>query len=88
MIRFDLLIDLYALGNKDYVSIQKNLTFAVGLGTKECVHIPILNDVCVEDTEAFSASISSAVECVMVDLSANSVEITIIDDDGENYNIL
>ena len=60
------------------------MTFGVGLGTVECVHIPILNDVCLEEmTESFSVSISSDVECVVVEPSASSVEITITDDDGQ-----
>ena len=63
--------------------VEKNVTFGVGLGTVECVHIPILNDVCLEEmTESFSVSISSDVECVVVEPSASSVEITITDDDS------
>ncbi len=68
---------------EDYALTEKNLTFGVGLGTVECVHIPILNDVCLEDmNETFSVSISSDVDCVVVEPSASSVEITINDDDG------
>ena len=62
---------------------EKTLTFAVNLGIVECVHIPILNDVCVEDmNETFSVSISSEFECVTVEPSASSVGITIVDEDG------
>lgn len=61
---------------------MKTLTFAVGLGTVECVHIVILNDICLEDSnETFSVSVSSDVDCVVVDTSARSVEITITDND-------
>ena len=71
------------LDEEDYSLVEKNVTFGVGLGTVECVHIPILNDVCLEDeTESFSVSISSEVECVVVEQAASSVEITIVDDDG------
>lgn len=71
-------------GGEDYVTMEKNLTFAVGLGTVECVDIPILNDDCLEDmSEMFSVSISSAVECVRVEPAASSVEVTINDDDSE-----
>ena len=71
------------LDEEDYGLVEKNVTFGVGLGTVECVHIPILNDVCLEDeTETFSVSISSEVECVVVEPAASSVEITIVDDDG------
>ena len=59
------------------------MTFGVGLGTVECVHIPILNDICLEDAnETFSVSISSDIDCVIVEPSTNSVDITIMDDDG------
>ena len=69
-------------GGEDYESLDKNLTFAVGLGTLECVHIPILNDDCLEEDEAFSVSISSDAECVSVNPAASNVQINITDDDG------
>lgn len=65
------------------MSTEKNLTFAVGLGIVECVHIPILNDACLEDSEVFSVSIFSDVECVTIDPSASSVDVTITDEDGK-----
>ena len=69
-------------GNEDYVPVERNLTFATGQ-TVECVNIPILNDICLEEaSEDFSVSISSDVECVIIDQVASSVEVTIIDDDG------
>ena len=69
--------------------VEKNVTFGVGLGTVECVHIPILNDVCLEEAEeSFVVSISSDVECVVIEPSASSVEITITDDDGRECIVL
>ena len=66
------------------MSVTKNLTFAVGLGVVECVHIPVLNDECLEDTsEAFTVSIMSDNDCVIVDPTSSNVEITITDDDSE-----
>jgi len=79
-------ISLHAsAGGEDYIETEKNVTFGVGLGTVECVHIPILNDICLEDTnETFSVSISSDVDCVLVESSASRVEVTINDDDGQS----
>ena len=74
--------------------MDKELTFAVNLGIVECVHVSILNDVCVEDTETLSVSLSSELSYVSVDASASSVSITINDDDGKiifsyvHYNLL
>lgn len=71
-------------GGEDYSQVEKNLTFAVGLGTVECVYIPILNDECLEDmSEVFTVSISSDTERVIVQPSASSVEVTIVDNDGQ-----
>ena len=59
--------------------------FAAGFGTVECIHVPILNDVCVEDiNETFSVSVSSDAECVLIDTSASNVQVTITDDDGKH----
>lgn len=75
-------------GGKDYASVDRNVTFAIGLGTMECVYIPILNDVCLEDVnETFSVSISSNINCVVIDASSSIVEITITDDDGESTSL-
>ena len=66
------------------MSVKKNLTFAVGLGTGQCVHVPILNDDCLENkTEAFYVSLRSEVDCVTLEESARSIEVTIFDDDSE-----
>lgn len=74
------------VGGEDYTSIEKDVRFPVGPSTVECVHIPILNDVCVEDmTEVFSVSISSQVDCVLVEPSAGSLQVTITDEDGMLY---
>lgn len=62
---------------------ERTLTFAINLGILECVHIPILNDGCVEETETFSVSITSEMDCVTVAPSASRVDITISDEDGE-----
>ena len=61
------------------------MRFLVGSNTVECVHLPILNDVCVEDeTEVFSVSISSEIDCVLVEPSASSFQVTIMDEDGRS----
>lgn len=76
----------FLIAGEDYTSVQKNLTFAVGLGTVECVYIPILNDLCLEDAnETFSVSVSSNTDCVVIDPSASEVEITITDNDGKMF---
>ena len=51
----------------------------------ECVHISVLNDLCLENSEVFSVSISSNADCVTISDLANSVDITITDDDGQWY---
>ena len=74
-------------GGKDYTSAQKNLTFAVGLGIVECIYIPVMDDLCLEDAnETFTVSISSTAECVITNPSATEVEITITDNDGNGLN--
>ena len=71
---------IYSLGNEDFISIEKNLTYAVGLGTLQCIHIPILNDECLEyKNETFMVTLSSDIDCV---LANDSLLVTIRDDDS------
>ena len=74
---------LHFKGDEDFLYTDKQLTFAVNFGIEKCVHIPILNDLCLENSESFSVSISSDMSCVAIDPSANTVQVTITDDDGE-----
>ena len=72
----------YLTGNEDYISTDKNLTFAFGFGTIQCVHIPIINDECLEeDMEFFNVSISSDMDGVVI--GVDEVTVYIIDDDSK-----
>ncbi len=69
-------------GNIDFTTTTKVVTFAVGLGFGSCVHVPILNDECLEeDTESFNISISS--DMPFVEFDVNEISVFIRDDDGE-----
>ena len=70
-------------GGEDYVTTEKNLTFAFGFSTKQCLHIPILNDECLEeDMEAFNVSISSEID--FVTFGVDEITVYIIDDDSKS----
>ena len=72
----------YLTGNEDYISTDKNLTFAFEFGTIQCVHIPIINDECLEeDMEFFNVSISSDMDGVVI--GVDEVTVYIIDDDSK-----
>ena len=60
--------------------MAKSLVFAFGLGTRQCVYIPILGDECLEETENFFISLSSAQSCV--EFVVDEIEISIREDDG------
>ena len=64
----------------DYLAVNKSLVFAFGLGTRQCVNIPILGDECLEETEDFYVSISSSQNCVVY--GVEEIQISIREDDG------
>ena len=73
---------LQLIAGEDYVSVNKSLVFYPGLKLTQCVHIPVLNDECLEDDmEVFNVSISSNDDCVMIG-GTSEVEVYIRDDDG------
>ena len=62
--------------------MNKTVVFHPGYERLQCVHIPILNDECLEENmEVFNVSLSSRYSCVVID-STNEVEVYILDDDG------
>ena len=53
------------------------------------MHIPILNDECLEDDiESFNVLISTSDDdCVVIGASSSEVQVYIRDDDGNNYKV-
>ena len=70
---------------EDYVAVNKSISFYPGYGTVQCVHIPILNDECLEDDiESFNMLISSNDDdCVVIGATSSEVQVYIRDDDGK-----
>ena len=65
------------------MTLAKNVTFAVGFGTSQCIYIPILNDNRLEDfTEDFYVILSATEDCVIINENAN-ISIVIQDDDSK-----
>lgn len=57
------------------------MRFFAGGGRTRCVHIPILNDECLESVEeSFTVTISSTMDCV--EIGVNTTQVYIRDDDG------
>ena len=76
--------DLYysCVAGEDYITVNKTVIFYPGYERLQCVHIPILNDECLEESmEIFNVSLSSRDSCVVVD-GTSEVEVYITDDDG------
>ena len=72
----------YCLADEDYQSINKDVTFSMGSGTVQCMHIPVLNDECVEPaTEVFKVSLSS--DNANVILQDTEVDVYINNDDSK-----
>ena len=62
--------------------MNKTVIFYPGYEMLQCVHIPILNDECLEESmEVFNVSLSSRDSNVVVD-GTSEVEVYIWDDDG------
>ena len=70
------------LADEDYWPIERNISFGAGLGVVGCVNIPILNDENFEpEFEEFTVSLSSQMDCVIIQDSKN-ITVTIIDDES------
>ena len=75
------------VAGEDYITVNKTVVFYPGYETLQCVHIPILNDECLEENmEVFNVSLSSRDSCVVVD-GTSEVEVYILDDDGTLYEL-
>lgn len=63
--------------------MNKTVVFYPGQEIVQCVHIPVLNDECLEDNmQVFNVSISSSSEDGVVTGAVNEVQVFIKDDDG------
>ena len=65
----------------DYISVSQVLTFSSSI-TAQTVQVPIVDDLVMELSEVFTASISLENSSDHVELMPNSISITISDDDG------
>ena len=70
-----------SIAGRDYVGVSKTLVFAFGFRVSQCVHIPILTDDCLEETESFNVSLSSPQDCVEINVA--EISVYIIEDDGK-----
>ena len=76
-----LIVCLFIAG-EDYIAVNKSVIFYPGYEKLQCVHIPILNDECLEESmEVFNVSLSSKDSNVVVD-GTSEIEVYIWDDDG------
>ena len=73
---------MYSAAGEDYVAVDKYILFSPERSLIECVHIPVLNDECVEDKECFYVSLSPTDECVEIGEN-DTARVTIIDDDSK-----
>ena len=65
---------------EDFDQIWQTLVFDSSTNTTQCVHIPIINDDCVEDEpEEFTATLKSDDD--RVSFGTNSATISVFDDD-------
>ena len=72
---------------EDYVESVKSILFAPGFGLVQCVHIPVLDDECLEyNLESFNVSLNSSLDCVQFGVMEAMVYIE--DDDGNIYVII
>ena len=72
----------HMLASADYVSITSDLTFGPS-SRKQCVLIPVLNDMVPEVPEHFSVVLSMTTPLAGVILTPDNVTVIINDDDGE-----
>ena len=75
-----LMIGIYFIGREDYVSVEKSLLFSFGFELIQCVHIPILPDDCLEQTESFNVSLSA--DHLGVNFDVDEIVVSILEDDG------
>ena len=64
---------------EDYIAVNKTLLLGFEF-TSQCVHIPILTDECLEQTESFDVSLSSRDDCF--NFTVSEVTVYILEDDG------
>ena len=72
----------HMLASADYVSITSDLTFGPS-SRKQCVLIPVLNDMVPEVPEHFSVVLSMTTPLAGVILTPDNATVVINDDDGE-----
>ena len=72
-------------GGEDYISVKKMIRFFAGGERTRCVHIPILNDECLEYEEAFAVELSTTMDCVTI---GNNLTAVFIEDDDGKFNLL
>ena len=71
---------MYSTAGEDYVAVNKYILFSPERSLIECVHIPILNDECLEDEECFYVSMLSNETCVQIGEN-DTARVTIFDND-------
>ena len=75
------MIGIYFIGGEDYVSVEKSLLFSFGFDLTQCVHIPILADNCLEQTESFNVSLSA--KHIGVNIGVQEITVYICEDGGK-----
>ena len=69
----------------DYTFITTSFTFPTGsqIGTRQCINVPIIDDIAVENTEVFHLRLSTSDPRVQLSSICNRATINIYDNDGE-----
>ena len=68
--------------NLDFIPVDKLVEWHEDSDLTQCVHIPIINDECLEEKEeTFNVSLSTEEECV--EFTVDCTTVTIQDDDRE-----
>ena len=75
------MIRMYLIGGEDYVSFEKSLLFSFGFELTQCVHIRILTDNCLEQTESFNVTLSA--DHLGVNFDVDEIVVSILENDGK-----
>lgn len=81
----EMLFHTPAKEDDDYRGVSHKIVFNSDMLGPQRVYIPLLNDDCLENEELFSVTLTTEMDCVV--LEDHEVTITIQDDDREQLTI-
>ena len=74
------MLNILSKAEEDFTSVTLTVIFLAG-ESRASVSVPIINDILVEMTEVFTATLSGVTESVII--GADTADVTIIDIDSE-----